>query len=235
MEALDFIKENWKKVIEIIEEKSTKVGRKPEEIEVVAVSKGYPVEYIQQAVNLGISKIGESRVQEAEKKINQLKGLGCEWHLVGHLQKNKIKKAISLFSLIHSVDSLDLAVEINKIAQRYNLKVDILLQLNLSEETTKYGFKEVEFWKVYDKIFELENLRIKGLMTIGPLTNDRERIRKTFRKLYSIWERLKIETKNELPYLSMGMSEDFDIAIEEGSNLLRLGRIIFSKDFEVRK
>lgn len=235
MESLDFIKENLKKVFEVIDDKATKIGRKPEEIEIVAVAKGYPIEYIQQVVNLGISKIGESRVQEAEKKINQLKNLSCEWHLVGHLQKNKIKKAINMFSLIHSIDSLDLAIEIDKIAQKYNLQVNVLLQLNLSEEPTKYGFKEVEFWKVYDKIFELKNLKIKGLMTIGPLTNNREEIRKIFKKLYIIWERLKTETKEELPYLSMGMSEDFDIAIEEGSNLLRLGRIIFSKDFEVRK
>lgn len=235
MEDLTFIKENYRKVLEIIENTATKVGRNPKEIEVVAVAKGYPVEYIQQALSLGISKIGENRVQEAEKKINQLKDFKCEWHLVGSLQKNKIKKAINLFSLIHSVDSLELAVEINKIAQKNNKKVDVLLQLNLSEEPTKHGFKESEFWRVYDKIFELGNLKIKGLMTIGPLTNDRDKIRNVFRKLYDIWERLKTEVKLELPYLSMGMSDDFDIAIEEGSNLLRLGRIIFSKDFEVRK
>ncbi|MFN3698880.1 MAG: YggS family pyridoxal phosphate-dependent enzyme [Dictyoglomus sp.] len=235
MTELDFIKRNLERVLERIKETAEKRGRKSEEIEVVAVAKGFPPEYIREAINAGITKIGENRVQEAEKKISQLKDLTCEWHMVGHLQKNKVKKAIKLFSLIHSLDRLELAYEIDKIAQRENLQVKVLIQLNLSQEPTKHGFIETEFWKLYDKIFELKNIKVMGLMTIGPLTDDKSEIRKVFKKLYNIWDRLRTEVKIDLPYLSMGMSEDFDIAIEEGANLLRLGRIIFSKEFEVRR
>ena len=233
MNEFSFIAENWKRVQERIVKKAEECGRDPSEINVVAVSKGVPPEGIREAIKVGIKAIGENRVQEAERKISLLSDLSCEWHMVGHLQKNKVKKAINLFSLIHSVDTLELAEEINKHAEKEGKKVDILIQLNLSEEPTKYGFKEEEFWKVYEKIFELKNLNVKGLMTIGPLTEDKEEIRKVFRKLYTIWEKLKENTKLSLPYLSMGMSEDFEIAIEEGANLLRLGRIIFQKDFEV--
>lgn len=235
MNDLSFIAENWKRVQERIIKKAEECGRDPSKILVVAVAKGYPPEYIREAVKIGINKIGENRVQEAEKKVFLLSDLPCEWHMVGHLQKNKVKKAIKMFSLIHSVDSLDLAEEINKYAGKEGKKVDILLQLNISEEPTKHGFKEEEFWRKYEKIFELKNLNIKGLMTIGPLTEDKDEIRGVFRKLYNIWKKLIELTKLDLPYLSMGMSEDFEIAIEEGSNLLRLGRIIFQKDFEVRR
>jgi len=230
----DFIKENWNKVQEIIYETAIKVGRNPDEIGVVAVSKGCPTSYIEEAVKLGIRKIGENRVQEAEKKISFLQDLQCEWHMVGHLQKNKIRDAINIFSLIHSLDSLELAYAIDKIAEKEGKKVDLLIQFNLSIESTKHGFLEEDFWKVYEKIFELKNIQIKGVMTIGPLTSDKEVIRSVFRRLYEIWRKLNEDLKLNLPYISMGMSEDFKIAIEEGANLLRLGRVIFLKDFEVR-
>jgi len=230
----DFIKENWNRVQEIIYETAIKTGRNPNKIEVVAVSKGCPTSYIEEAVKLGIKKIGENRVQEAEKKINLLQDLQCEWHMVGHLQKNKIRNAINLFSLIHSLDSLDLAYAINKIAEKEGKEVDLLIQFNLSREPTKHGFLEEDFWSVYEKIFELKNIKVQGVMTIGPLISDKEVVRSVFRRLYEIWRKLNKDLKLNLPYISMGMSEDFRIAIEEGANLLRLGRVIFLKDFEVR-
>jgi pyridoxal phosphate enzyme (YggS family) len=234
-DELDFIKKNWEKVKERIEKTALRVGRNPEEIEVVAVSKGFPSTYIRKAYEVGIRKIGENRVQEAEKKISELtRDLECEWHLVGHLQTNKVKKALKLFDLIHSLDRLDLANAINKEAQRENKVVRVLIQLNLSGEKTKYGFKEDEFWKALNELLSYEYLKIEGLMTIGPLTTNKDEIRKVFRNLYNIWEVLRVKENLDLRYLSMGMSEDFEIAIEEGSNLLRLGRIIFSKEFEVR-
>jgi pyridoxal phosphate enzyme (YggS family) len=154
--------------------------------------------------------------------------------MVGHLQRNKVKKAINLFNLIHSVDNLPLAIEIDKEGKKLGRKIKILLQFNTSGELSKFGFNELEFFKILDDIMKLDNLEILGLMTIGPLTSEAQKIRMSFRKLYELRERLKRETKLDLPILSMGMSEDFTIAIEEGANLLRLGRIIFSKNFEVR-
>jgi pyridoxal phosphate enzyme (YggS family) len=233
-EDLSYIKNNWEKVKEEIEKTASRVGRKKDEIKVVAVSKGYSTSHIKEAFLAGIKTIGENRVQEANKKIEELKEYPIEWHMVGHLQRNKVKKAINLFNLIHSVDNLPLAIEIDKEGKKLGRKIKILLQFNTSGELSKFGFNELEFFKILDDIMKLDNLEILGLMTIGPLTSEAQKIRMSFRKLYELRERLKRETKLDLPILSMGMSEDFTIAIEEGANLLRLGRIIFSKNFEVR-
>ncbi|MGB9857684.1 MAG: YggS family pyridoxal phosphate-dependent enzyme [Dictyoglomaceae bacterium] len=233
-EDLSYIRKNWERVREEIEKISSRIGRNKEDIEVVAVSKGCPSSYIKEAFLSGITLIGENRVQEAEKKINELANLPLEWHMVGHLQRNKVKKAVRLFSLIHSLDSYLLALEINKEGKKLGKKIKVLIQFNTSGEPSKFGFKEEEFFKNLDNILSLDNIEILGLMTIGPLTSDKNLIRSSFRRLYELREKLRRETGLDLPYLSMGMSEDFPIAIEEGANLLRLGRIIFSRDFEVR-
>jgi len=233
-EDLSYIKRNWEKVKEEINRVVSRIGRDKEKIEVVAVAKGCPSSYVREAFLSGIKFIGENRVQEAEKKINELKDLPIEWHLVGHLQRNKVKKAVKLFSLIHSVDSVPLALELNKEGERLGKRIKILIQFNTSGEPSKFGFKEEEFFKNIDLLMGLKNLEILGVMTIGPLTSDKNLIRESFRRLMKIRERFMKESGLDLPYISMGMSEDFQIAIEEGANLLRLGRIIFSKEFEVK-
>ncbi len=233
-EDLSYIRENWEKVREKIEKVASRVGRDAKEIKVVAVAKGVSSSYIKEAFLAGIKIIGENRVQEAEKKIKELSNLPIEWHMVGHLQTNKAKKAVKLFSLIHSLDKFSLAYELNKEGEKLGRKIKVLIQFNTSGESSKFGFKEDEFFKNLDIIMNLKYIDILGLMTIGPLTTDKNLIRLAFKRLYKLREKLIEETKWELPYLSMGMSEDFPIAIEEGANLLRLGRIIFLKDFEVR-
>ncbi|MCX7846082.1 MAG: YggS family pyridoxal phosphate-dependent enzyme [Dictyoglomaceae bacterium] len=233
-EDLSYIKENWEKIKDNIEKIASRLGRKSEEIKIVAVAKGVSSYHVKEAFLSGIRVIGENRVQEAEKKIKELLVFPIEWHMVGHLQINKVKKAIKLFSIIQSLDRLSLAYELNKEGEKLGRKIKVLLQFNTSGELSKFGFKEDEFFKNLDSIMSLKNIEILGLMTIGPLTSDKNLIRTAFRRLYEIREKIIRETNLELPYLSMGMSEDFPIAIEEGANLLRLGRIIFSKDFEVR-
>ncbi len=233
-EDLSYIRENWERVREKIEEIASRVGRDAKKIKVVAVAKGVSSSYIEEAFFSGIRIIGESRIQEAERKIKEISNLPIEWHMVGHLQTNKVKKAVKLFSLIHSLDRFSLAYELNKEGEKLGKKIKVLIQFNTSGESSKLGFKEDEFFRNLDIIMDLKYIDISGLMTIGPLTTDKNLIRLAFKKLYKLREKLIRETKWELPYLSMGMSEDFPIAIEEGANLLRLGRIIFLKDFEVR-
>ncbi|MCS7201925.1 MAG: YggS family pyridoxal phosphate-dependent enzyme [Dictyoglomus sp.] len=233
IDDLNYIRENWEKVRENIERIACRVGRRVEEIKVVAVAKGVSSSHVKEAFFSGIKMIGENRVQEAEKKIMELSDLPIEWHMVGHLQINKVKKAVKLFSLIHSLDRFSLAYELNKEGEKLGKKIQVLIQFNTSGEPSKFGFREEDFYKNLDSIMNLKNIEILGLMTIGPLTSDKNLIRISFRKLYEIREKLKIETGLKLPYLSMGMSDDYSIAIEEGANLLRLGRIIFLKDFEV--
>jgi pyridoxal phosphate enzyme (YggS family) len=216
------IAHNMQKVRERIASAAARAGRSPDEVTVIAVTKTVTETAIQEAINAGITDFGENRVQEAQRKIRELSG--CEpspaWHMIGHLQRNKVQTALQIFDIIHSIDSLRLAQEISTQAERI---VPVLLQVNVSEEETKGGFPTGEIDKAIKEISELPNLSIRGLMTIAPLVDDPEEVRPVFRRLRELRDSFG------MAHLSMGMSDDFEIAVEEGATMLRLGRIIFGE------
>lgn len=205
-----------------------KVKRDPQEIKIVAVSKNVPVEKIKEALECGIQIIGENKVQEAQAKYDQV-DKKVLWHLVGHLQSNKVKRALEIFDLIQSVDSLKLAEEIDQRAQEKNKIFPVLIEVNTSGEKSKYGVRPDETVDLVSKLAELKNLKVKGIMTIASLTDDRVKVKESFRSLRNTYDMLKeTEILNlDLEYLSMGMSSDFEMALEEGSNMLRIGTAIF--------
>jgi pyridoxal phosphate enzyme (YggS family) len=229
------IAENILSVKERIKSVCNKVGRNLDEITLVAVTKTIPPEKIIEVIDCGIKNIGENKIQETENKIKDEKikiiGKDIKWHLIGHLQTNKVKKAIEIFDLIHSVDSLRLALEINKKAGNIDKKVEILIEVNTSYEDTKFGIEPKDTVKLVEEISKLENIKIKGLMTIGSLTEDKEKIRncfKTLRKIRDEIREMRIENV-DMEHLSMGMTNDFEIAIEESATILRIGTAIFGK------
>ena len=181
------------------------------------------------SVRVGIRDFGENRVQEWLEKKNELPK-DIQWHLIGHLQTNKVKHCIARASLIHSVDSLKLAQAIEKEAAAKNWIADCLIQVNTSGEASKFGASEHEAEKLVEEVLKLPNIQLKGLMTIGPLTEDESKIRKAFRDLRLLREKMAEQfPKSDFKFLSMGMSDDFEIAVEEGANLLRIGRAVFGE------
>lgn len=225
------IKKNIENLWKRIEETCNKVGRKKEEIEIVAVSKGVDIERIKDAINCGLNKIGENRVQEAIKKIplinNQFKNI--EWHFIGHLQTNKVKKALKYFSCIQSVDRIELAEELEKLCEKENKIIRVFIQVNTSFENTKFGISPENLEKLVEDVLNKPHLKLEGLMTLGPISaiENKENSRKSFRLLYELREKIQEKFKISLPHLSMGMSSDFEVAIEEGATLIRIGTLIF--------
>jgi len=215
--------------INIIREIIYKEAENPEAVKIIGATKGIDIERIRIAYENGIKIFGENRVQEAEKKISSFKE--PVWHMIGHLQTNKVKKALNLFDMIQSVDSVKLAEEIDKRAYKMNKKVKVLIEVNTSGEDTKYGFQREELLRGFEKILSLKNLDIKGLFTIGPYPPDERRSRKSFSELRELRDKLETEYNLKLKELSMGMSEDFVYAIKEGATMIRLGRIIFGERF----
>jgi pyridoxal phosphate enzyme (YggS family) len=197
-------------------------GRAPEEVTLVAVTKGVAPKAIREAVDAGVRHLGENRVQEAEAKQRALGDIDrlVTWHMVGHLQTNKVKLAMGLFAIIHSVDSFHLAEAISK---RSSARRPILLEVNVSEEPSKYGFTPDELPRQYAAIAQLPALDVRGLMTVAPQTANAENMRPHFRRLREAAERLGLQE------LSMGMSDDFEVAVEEGATHLRIGRAIFGE------
>ncbi len=242
------IKENVFKIKERISLICSKINKDPKRITIVAVSKGRTPEQIKEVIEAGITDIGENRVQEAILKYNNLTPntqypIPIKWHMVGHLQTNKIKEAIKTFELIHSVDSIHLAAEINKQAARINKIQDILIQVNTSSKGAKFGLKPDETVEVIKEIAKLKNINIKGLMTIAPIVDNPEKTRPYFRMLRELKDEIgkfgicpanfnmrrdpAMREKLGFGILSMGMTDDYEVAIEESSNMLRLGRAIF--------
>jgi pyridoxal phosphate enzyme (YggS family) len=224
------IDENLRLVKARIEDCCRKVNRSPSEITLVAVTKTVPIERIKVAIQLGITDIGENRVREAQEKFLII-GNKAKWHLVGHLQTNKVKNALEIFSMIQSIDSLHLAAEIERRAYALNKQVPVLIEVNTSEESTKFGIKPNKLFELIKDMLPLTHLKISGLMTVGPglAIDDPEKSRPCFRMLYELRHRAESEFGIKLPYLSMGMSSDFGVGIEEGSNMIRIGTAIFGK------
>ncbi len=227
------IKDNIAKVRSQIAEACRKAGRDPEEITLIAVTKTAPIEAIQEAIDAGVTHAAENRVQEAEGKFPSLlaRNPGLSTHIIGHLQSNKAKDAVKVCSLIQSVDSLKLAQEIEKQAAKLNKTVDILVQFNTAREEQKFGAAPEEAFELVEGISHLEHVRIKGFMTMAPYTEDQGIIRKTFADLRmlrdDIAQRFEGDINVETKVLSMGMSGDLAIAIEEGSTMVRVGSAIF--------
>lgn len=204
----------------------------PAHVQLVAVSKNHPVERIREALEAGQLAFGENRVQELMPKAQALPQ--AEWHMIGHLQTNKVKYIVPFIHLIHSVDSLKLLLEINKQAQRINRVVPCLLQVHIAQEETKYGFShaEVESLLSGKEIRSLSHISIHGLMGMATFTSDEQQIRKEFKSLRQLFELLKsadLPGQVHMTILSMGMSHDYRIAIEEGSTMIRLGTAIFGE------
>jgi len=203
-----------------------RAGRDPSGVRLVAVSKTHPAGAVAAAAAEGQRVFGESRVQEAREKIPACPP-GLDWHFIGHLQKNKVRQALPLFPFFHSIDSTALAQAIDRIAGETGKPVEGLLEVNISGEATKHGFTPVELRKEFAAIARLPNLHIRGLMTMAPYSNNPEDARPVFRALRELRDELQAAHGQPLPELSMGMSGDFEPAIEEGATLVRVGSSIF--------
>ncbi len=210
-----------------IKKAAERSGRDPGEITLIAVTKTFPAETILQAIQAGVRIIGENRVQEAKEKFACI-GDQVEWHLVGHLQTNKVKDALKIFSMIHSLDSLHLAQEIEKRAEK---PVRCLIEVNTSKEQTKFGIEPGELFKFYESLKALKKVEVQGLMTIGPgwAITDPEASRPCFKLLRDLRDELSQANDAQLPVLSMGMTSDYEVAIEEGSTVIRVGTAIFGQ------
>src|SRR6266481_4153994 len=225
---MNSIAENLERVREQIAQAAARAGRVAEEIELVAITKTHPTEKVREAIEAGQTLFGESRVQEARVKIPELPS-NLRWHFVGHLQKNKIRHALPLFELIHSVDSLALAQDINRIAEEDGLHPRVLLEVNVAGEGSKFGFTPEKLREDLENLLALPRLSILGLMTIPPIAEEAEASRKYFVELCGLRDRLQTEFHVDLAQLSMGMTQDFAIAVEEGATLVRVGTAIFGE------
>jgi len=226
--AYEYIKGNLQAIKKRMALAAEKSGRTADDITLVAVSKTHPVEAVKAAIEFGATDIGESRIQEAEPKIISLGGI-ARWHMIGHLQSNKAKKAVALFDLIHSVDSLKLAEEINRRAGEAEKKMDCLVEVNSSGEESKFGVPPGEVIDLLKKVKNPANVNIAGLMTIGPFVDDDKMIRAAFKLTRELFLDGREIMGESFSTLSMGMSDDFGVAIEEGSTMVRVGTAIFGQ------
>ena len=222
------MKQKLEEIRKEIANAANKSGRSEEDITLIAVSKTYPVEAIQEAIGLGCYDFGENKVQELAQKIEDIKE-DVRWHQIGHLQTNKVKYIVGKTALIHSVDSYKLAVEIDKQSNKNNCITNILVEVNVANEESKHGIMSSEVIEFVEQVSKLQNTRIMGLMTVAPFVNDPEENRPIFRKLYE----LSVDIQNQKfdnvssEVLSMGMSNDYIVAIEEGATMVRIGTAIF--------
>lgn len=200
--------------------------RDPDDITIVAVTKKWPVSLVRAAVAAGLHDIGENRIQEAEPKITEL-GPIARFHLIGHLQSNKVSKAVALFGVIQSVDSLDLAEEISRRVSKLDRTIECLVQVNCSGEESKYGTSPESALDLIRQVSQLPAISLTGVMTIGPLTDHEDRIRAAFRTCREIFQRGQDLVGEPFDTLSMGMSDDFPLAIAEGSTMIRVGTALF--------
>jgi pyridoxal phosphate enzyme (YggS family) len=207
-----------------------RVGRDGRAVQIVAVSKTKPVIQILEAIDAGVTDIGENRVQEAVGKYDQI-DRPAKWHLVGHLQRNKVRQALPIFDLVHSVDSLRLLAEIDRRSAQLDCQTEVLVQVNTSGEPSKYGLVPDAAFDFIENALDYAHVRIKGLMTIGAFLPDPEAVRPSFVLLRTLQEKIGEQRFEgvEMEYLSMGMTNDFEVAIEEGANLVRIGTAIFGE------
>jgi pyridoxal phosphate enzyme (YggS family) len=212
-----------------ISDAAERVGRSPEEITLVAVTKGRPQEVVELAREIGLCDIGENRVQEAEQKLKApLPGMA--YHLVGHLQKNKAKRAARLFDVIHSVDSVELGDRLSRAAEELQKSLQILVQVNVAEDRAKFGINEDQTLELVTRLAPKKDIEVVGLMTIGPLVNDPEKSRCYFRRLRKLRDEIQ-QHHTKLEQLSMGMTADYHVAVEEGATMVRVGTALFGERY----
>lgn len=223
------IGDNISRILDKITAICQRIGRDPGEIVLVGVTKFADVSQVNEAIQFGLRHIGENKVQEAQKKFSLIKDSDFKVirHMIGHLQTNKVKHALESFDLIQSVDSLKLVTVLEAQAEKQNKNIDILLQVNTAGEKQKYGCEPVEAIAFVAEIFKLKHICLRGLMTIAPLVQDEDVVRKCFRDLCMLRDQINKKFQIQLKYLSMGMTDDYEIALEEGSNMVRIGRAIF--------
>ncbi len=226
----DYIKRNIEEVKRRVGLAAQRAGRNAEDIKIIAVTKTVSVEKINCAIDEGLNILGENRVQELCEKYDKV-NRDCKWDLIGHLQTNKVKYIVDKVSLVHSVDRLELVQEIQKRAEKAGRILDILVQVNVAEEESKFGLSINEVKSFLKKINKFDAVKVKGLMTIAPFLQNIEAVRPVFRELYKIFVDIREENIDniDMELLSMGMSNDFEVAIEEGSNIVRIGTAIFGK------
>lgn len=218
------VAENIELVRQRISAAAERAGRSAQNVTLVAVTKTATAEQVEEAVKCGVKDFGENRVQAAESKIKEIRKSGYQdirWHMIGHLQTNKVKKAVELFSLIHGVDSIRLAEEINKEAAKKDIIFPVLLEVNVAGEASKFGVQPQEAKELLKQCTSLPNIKVDGLMAMAPFSDDPEASRPHFKKMSLLKADLGLK------YLSMGMSRDFEVAIEEGSDIIRVGTAIF--------
>jgi len=218
--------ENYNIIREKISGIAESAGRDPDEIKIIAVSKTFPADIIQKAIESGITVFGENKVQEAKNKIDFLKG-NFSFQMIGHLQSNKAKDAVKLFDIIHSIDKESTALKINNEAEKINKIQSVLIQVNSSGETSKSGIEPEKTLNLLEKIAELKNMDILGLMTMAPFTDNNKIIQNCFKITKNLLDEINSKLNLNLSELSMGMSSDYRIAIEEGATMLRIGTAIF--------
>lgn len=225
------IRENLNKINKRIEEACVRVGRETSEIILVNVSKTKPVEVLQEGYDAGMRLFGENKVQEIRDKFDAFTNDGVVWHMIGHLQRNKVKYIVDKVALIHSVDSLRLAETIDKESAKKDVCMDILVQVNVASEESKFGLEKEETIDMVKQIALLPNVRIKGLMTIAPFVDDPEENRPIFRALHQLCVDIDKQNLDNvcMDVLSMGMTNDFEVAIEEGATMIRIGTALFGE------
>jgi pyridoxal phosphate enzyme (YggS family) len=230
------VKENLASCLKRIDVSLRRGNRDPSEVTLVAVTKGVEALRVKEAIGAGVRHIGENRIQEALLKREEidraarLAQVALTWHMLGHLQTNKVKDAVCLFDLIHSVDSVRLAEAIDKEAGKVSKTQDILLEVNVSKETSKYGFAPDDVGDAAQKIALFSHVRVRGLMTVAPIVDDPEKARPYFRRLKDISTDVFLHPPSSMdhgPFLSMGMTDDFEVAVQEGATHVRIGRGIF--------
>jgi pyridoxal phosphate enzyme (YggS family) len=208
---------------------AVRAGRNAEDVTLIGVSKTIDARLVQQAIDAGLQTLGENKVQEAAEKVPQIRGEGLRWHLIGHLQSNKAKTAVLVFDTIHTVDSVDLVKRLDRVATEVGRRPDLLIQLNIGGETTKSGAAESEVGPIVEALDAAHSVRLVGLMAIPPLSELPEESRPYFQRLRAVLDGVNRDRPDErrLTHLSMGMSNDFEVAIEEGATMVRVGTAIF--------
>jgi pyridoxal phosphate enzyme (YggS family) len=230
VKAASSLSERVEEVRDGIQAAALRSGRSPEEITLVAVSKTHPAEAVRVAIAAGLDNFGENRVQEAESKIPEVGRTAARWHLIGHLQSNKARRAVELFDCIHSLDSADLAKRLNRICEELDRpELPVLIQIDLGQETTKTGIDENGARELVTVLRESARLRLAGLMTLPPFFDEAEKVRPYFRRLRELRDELKAQGAfgDHPGELSMGMTHDYEVAIQEGATMVRVGTAIF--------
>ncbi len=223
---MEQIRRNLDEIFKRIGDAAARSNRSPDDITLVAVTKFHDVEELEILKGCGITIFGESRVQEAKTKVGLIEGI--TWHLIGHLQTNKAKDAARMFDFIHSIDSLRVAEELHKRCANENKVMPICLEVNVSGEEAKWGLRPAEVPDIIERITNLPNIKLEGLMTMAPFVDDPETVRPVFRSLRELRDRINDSGDAQIHHLSMGMTQDYEIAVEEGATMLRIGSAIFS-------